>query len=290
MFAQSHVTAHAEAAWLLSAVTSYGQLGRMTAVQGEGRPAGVRVGRPLHLPDPDGGRHPALPDRLRADRRRPAPAPRALARHRRALQRALRRDVQGARDGIYPEVGARIMDLQEPTKKMSTTGGTPQGTLLMLDPPDVIRKKVRSAVTDSGSEVRRADDKPGVTNLIDIMSVATGEHAGGDRGALRRRRLRAVQVRRRRGRRRAARADPDAVRRAPRRPGRADAAARRRRRERPRGVGADARDDVRPHGLRAPRALVMTDPAGERRWEGTSEGQGSPTRRRSSPVRSTWSR
>ena len=69
------------------------------------------------------------------------------------------------------------MDLQEPTKKMSTTGGTPQGTLLMLDPPDTIRKKVRSAVTDSGSEVRRGDDKPGVTNLIDIMTVATGESA-----------------------------------------------------------------------------------------------------------------
>jgi tryptophanyl-tRNA synthetase len=78
-------------------------------------------------------------------------------------------------DGVYPEVGARIMDLQEPTKKMSTTGGTPQGTLLMLDPPDTIRKKLRSAVTDSGAEVRRGEDKPGVTNLIDIMTVATGE-------------------------------------------------------------------------------------------------------------------
>src|SRR5262249_21229663 len=78
-------------------------------------------------------------------------------------------------DGIYPEVGARIMDLQEPTKKMSTTGGTPQGTLLMLDPPEVIRKKGKSAVTDSGTEVRRGDDKSGVTALIDIMTVATGE-------------------------------------------------------------------------------------------------------------------
>jgi tryptophanyl-tRNA synthetase len=58
---------------------------------------------------------------------------------------------------------------------MSTTGGTPQGTVLLLDPADVIRKKLRSAVTDSGSEVRRGDDKPGVTNLIDIMTVATGE-------------------------------------------------------------------------------------------------------------------
>src|SRR5439155_8779711 len=78
-------------------------------------------------------------------------------------------------EGIYPEIGARIMDLQEPTKKMSTTGGTPQGTVLMLDPPDTIRKKVKSAVTDSGSEVRRGDDKPGITNLIDVMTVATGE-------------------------------------------------------------------------------------------------------------------
>ena len=81
-------------------------------------------------------------------------------------------------EGVYPEVGARVMDLQEPTKKMSTTGGTPQGTLLLLDPPDVLRKKVKSAVTDSGSEVRRGDDKPGVTNLIDILSVCTGETAG----------------------------------------------------------------------------------------------------------------
>ncbi len=69
------------------------------------------------------------------------------------------------------------MDLQEPTKKMSTTGGTPQGTLLLLDPPATITKKVKSAVTDSGSEVRRADDKPGVTNLIDILTVATGDSA-----------------------------------------------------------------------------------------------------------------
>ena len=77
--------------------------------------------------------------------------------------------------GVYPEVGARIMDLQEPTNKMSTTGGSPQGTVKLLDEPDVIRKKFRSAVTDSGREVCRADDKPGMTNLIDILSVATGK-------------------------------------------------------------------------------------------------------------------
>jgi tryptophanyl-tRNA synthetase len=74
-----------------------------------------------------------------------------------------------------PPVGGRIMDLQEPASKMSTTGGTAQGTVLVADPPGVIRKKFKSAVTDSGSEIRRAPDKPGVSNLIEIMSVATGE-------------------------------------------------------------------------------------------------------------------
>ena len=76
---------------------------------------------------------------------------------------------------VYPEVGARIMDLQEPTRKMSTTGGTTQGTVRLLDDPDVIRKKFRSAVTDSGREVRAGEDKPGVTNLIDILSAVTGD-------------------------------------------------------------------------------------------------------------------
>ena len=79
-------------------------------------------------------------------------------------------------EGIYPEVGARIMDLQEPDRKMSTTGGTPQGTVGMLDPPEVISKKFKSAVTDSGRDVvYDPEDKPGVSNLIEIMHVATGE-------------------------------------------------------------------------------------------------------------------
>ena len=73
-----------------------------------------------------------------------------------------------------PEVGARIMDLQEPERKMSTTGGGEAGTVYVLDEPDAIRKKLGSAVTDSGREVRRGEDKPGVTNLIDILAVARG--------------------------------------------------------------------------------------------------------------------
>ena len=87
--------------------------------------------------------------------------------------------------GVYPEVGARIMDLQEPTRKMSTTGGTEQGTVRLLDDPDVIRKKFKSAVTDSGSEVRRGDDKPGISNLVDILSVATGAHPARSRSSTR---------------------------------------------------------------------------------------------------------
>src|SRR5581483_1361777 len=77
--------------------------------------------------------------------------------------------------GVFPEVGARIMDLQEPTKKMSTTAGTEQSTVYVLDEPDAIRKKFRAAVTDSGREVSYAPDtKPGVSNLIEILSVASG--------------------------------------------------------------------------------------------------------------------
>ncbi len=96
VFAQSHVTAHAEASWLLSAVTSYGQLGRMTQFKDKASAARVRLLRPVHLPGADGRRHPALSGRHRADRRRPATAPRARARHRGAVQLALRRDVHGA--------------------------------------------------------------------------------------------------------------------------------------------------------------------------------------------------
>src|SRR5215467_11003165 len=175
--AQSHVTAHAEAAWLLSAVTSYGQLGRMTQFKEKGeRQEFVSAGlftypvlmagdillyQTTHVPIGD-------------DQRQHLELARDVAERFNARFGA----TFVVPEGIYPEIGARIMDLQEPAKKMSTTGGTAQGTLLLLDPPDTIRRKVRSAVTDSGSEVRRGDDKPGVTNLIDLMSVATGEPPG----------------------------------------------------------------------------------------------------------------
>jgi tryptophanyl-tRNA synthetase len=174
VFAQSHVTAHAEAAWLLSAVASYGQLGRMTQFKEKGDrqefvSAGLFTYPVLMAGDILLYQTDLVP--IGDDQRQHLELSRDIAER----FNARFGETFTVPDGSYPEIGARIMDLQEPAKKMSTTGGTPQGTLLMLDPPDVIRKKVKSAVTDSGADVRRADDKPGVTNLIDIMTVATGE-------------------------------------------------------------------------------------------------------------------
>jgi tryptophanyl-tRNA synthetase len=73
-----------------------------------------------------------------------------------------------------PPVGARIMDLQDPTAKMSTSGDRVQGTVYVLDEPRAIEKKFRSAVTDSGTDVRRAPDKPGISNLIEILAAVRG--------------------------------------------------------------------------------------------------------------------
>ena len=77
-------------------------------------------------------------------------------------------------EGRYPEVGARIMNLQDPETRMSTTYGAEQGTVYILDEADAVRKKVRSAVTDSGTEVRRGPDKAGIGNLIEVLSAVRG--------------------------------------------------------------------------------------------------------------------
>ncbi len=173
VFAQSHVTAHAEAAWLLSAVTSYGQLGRMTQFKDKSDrrdfiSAGLFTYPVLMAGDILLYQADIVP--IGDDQRQHLELARDVA------ERFNTRfgETFTVPRGVYPTVGARIMDLQEPTRKMSTTGGTQQGTIGMLDEPDVIRKKFRSAVTDSGRDVCRADDKPGVSNLIDILSVASG--------------------------------------------------------------------------------------------------------------------
>ena len=82
-------------------------------------------------------------------------------------------------EGVFPKTGGRVMNLQEPSVKMSKSRGAESGTILMLDPPDTIRKKVKTAVTDSGTEVRYdPEEKPGVSNLIELMTVATGGTIG----------------------------------------------------------------------------------------------------------------
>ena len=189
VFAQSHVTAHAEASWLLSAVASYGQLGRMTQFKDKsGRREFVSAGLFTYpvLMAGDILLYQADIVPIGDDQRQHLELARDIAE--RFNSRFGETFVVPA--GVYPEIGARIMDLQDPAKKMSTTSDTPQGTVRLLDEPDAIRKKFRSAVTDSGSDVVRADDKPGVSNLIDILAVATGrapeaieaEYAGGGYG------------------------------------------------------------------------------------------------------------
>jgi tryptophanyl-tRNA synthetase len=177
VFAQSHVTAHAEASWLLSAVTSYGQLGRMTqfkdkADRREFVSAGLFTYPVLMAGDILLYRTDRVP--IGDDQRQHLELARDVAER----FNARFGETFVVPEGIYPEVGARIMDLQEPTRKMSTTGGTEQGTVKVLDEPGTIRKKFRSAVTDSGREIRRGDDKPGVSNLIDILAVATQRSPG----------------------------------------------------------------------------------------------------------------
>jgi tryptophanyl-tRNA synthetase len=173
IFVQSHVSEHAECAWLLSCIATVGELRRMTQFKDKSQgqdsvSAGLFTYPALMAADILLYQTDKVP--IGDDQRQHLELTRNLA------ERFNSRYGETFKlpEGIYPEVGARVMDLQEPDRKMSTTGGTPQGTVGLLDPPDTVRRKVRSAVTDSGNEVRRGEDKPGITNLIDMMAVATG--------------------------------------------------------------------------------------------------------------------
>ena len=174
IFAQSHVTAHAEANWLLSNVTSFGELRRMTQFKDKADAqefvsAGLFTYPVLMAGDILLYQTDVVP--VGIDQRQHVELTRNVA------ERFNSRYGQTFKvpRGVYPEIGAKIMDLQEPEKKMSTTGGTDAGTLYILDSADEIRRKFKTAVTDSGREVAHAEDKPGVSNLIEIMTVATGE-------------------------------------------------------------------------------------------------------------------
>jgi tryptophanyl-tRNA synthetase len=173
-FRQSDVREHTELTWLLSAVTSFGDLNRMTQFKeksGSQRDlvsAGLFVYPVLQAADVLAYRAHEVP--VGEDQRQHIELMRDVAERFNA-----RFGETLVAPGIrVPEVGARIMDLQFPDRKMSTTGGSPQGTVLVLDEPATITKKIRSAVTDSGSEVVRAKDKGGISNLIDILAAVRG--------------------------------------------------------------------------------------------------------------------
>ena len=174
IFAQSHVQAHAEANWLLSSVTSFGELQRMTQFKEKSTSqkfvsVGLFTYPVLQAGDILLYQTDIVP--VGVDQRQHIELTRDVA------ERFNSRygDTFTLPRGVYPEIGAKIMDLQEPDKKMSTTGGTENGTVYILDSADEIRRKFKIAVTDSGREVVHAEDKAGISNLIEIMTVATGE-------------------------------------------------------------------------------------------------------------------
>jgi tryptophanyl-tRNA synthetase len=177
-FRQSEVREHTELTWLLSAVTSHGDLNRMTQFKEKTGSARDLASAALFF-------YPVL---MAADvlayRATEVPVGDDQRQHVELMREIARRFNERFGETLVvpelkvPEVGARIMDLQEPERKMSTTGGTESGTVLVLDDEKTIRKKVASAVTDSGREVVAAADKPGVTNLIDILAVARGSGRG----------------------------------------------------------------------------------------------------------------
>jgi tryptophanyl-tRNA synthetase len=174
LFRQSDVREHAELTWLLSAVTSHGDLNRMhqfkdkSARQQELASAALFFYPVLMAADVLAYRATDVP--VGDDQRQHVELMREIAR--RFNQRF--GETLVVPELRVPEVGARIMDLQEPERKMSTTGASEAGTIFVLDEPEAIRKKLGSAVTDSGREIVRGEGKAGITNLIDILAVARG--------------------------------------------------------------------------------------------------------------------
>jgi tryptophanyl-tRNA synthetase len=178
LFRQSDVREHTELTWLLSAVTSHGDLNRMTQFKDKSARQKELVSAALFF-------YPVL---MAADvlayRATEVPVGDDQRQHVELMREIARRfndrfgETLVVPELIVPEVGARIMDLQEPERKMSTTASTEAGTVFVLDEPAAIRKKLGSAVTDSGREVRRGEEKPGITNLIDILAVARGVGPG----------------------------------------------------------------------------------------------------------------
>jgi tryptophanyl-tRNA synthetase len=172
LFRQSDVREHTELTWLLSSVTPYGDLQRMTQFKDKSEREQQLVRTSLFL-------YPVLQAAdillyrtdevpVGEDQRQHVELAREIARRFNATYR----DILVEPAHVIPEVGARIMDLQDPTAKMSTSYGTDAGLIYLDDEPDAIRRKLGRAETDSGREVVRAPDKAGISNLIEILAVA----------------------------------------------------------------------------------------------------------------------
>ena len=176
LFVQSHVRAHAELTWILNCVATFGELRRMTQFKDKtarGGDESVSVG----LFD-----YPVLmvADIVLYDTEEVPVGDDQRQHVELARDVAIRfnhhfGDTFVVPKATFPAVGARVMDLQHPERKMSKSEDSPQGTVLVLDDPKVIEKKIKAAVTDSGSQVRHdRDGKPGVSNLIEIYGAVSG--------------------------------------------------------------------------------------------------------------------
>ena len=177
LFRQGDVKEHSELSWLLSAVIPLGELQRMhqfrdkSVAQRELVSAGLLFYPVLMAADVLAYRAHEVP--VGEDQREHVELMRDAA------ERFNRRfgETLVVPEARIPTVGARIRDLQDPTKKMSTTSPSPAGTVYVLDEPDAIMKKFKRAVTDSGTEIVRAPDKPGISNLIELLAVVRGTSA-----------------------------------------------------------------------------------------------------------------
>jgi tryptophanyl-tRNA synthetase len=174
LFRQSDVEEHTELCWLLGTVTAWGDLNRMHQFKEKAEQQRELVSAGLFfypvLQAADVLVHRATEVPVGDDQRQHIELMRDIAER----FNARFGEVLVVPEGRYPEVGARIMNLQDPETRMSTTYGSQQGTLYILDEEEAVRKKVRGAVTDSGTEVRRGPDKAGISNLIEILAVVRG--------------------------------------------------------------------------------------------------------------------
>jgi len=175
IFIQSHVPYHTELTWLLNCLTYYGELQRMTQFKEKAKGKGETVSVGLFdypvLMAADILLYQTELVPVGADQKQHVELARDLA------ERFNNRfgSVFTVPEVQIKEVGARIKALDDPQKKMSKTAASIYNYVALTDPPDLIRKKIKRAVTDSGTEVRSGPDKPALTNLLTIYSLFSGK-------------------------------------------------------------------------------------------------------------------